>query len=192
MSFKQIMIFGCAIVSLVLGSGAVAQDDLTCDDIEWSSMVTDEYPSIAKACDAVVQRDGRLFARVQVELLRVRGNTLTFRVLNNDGTSGGAYTQNMGTSWRANIGGRSYRARDLMRGQQLNVYMPSDRWAIIHETVEEEPDVAAVVVPVEPAPMLPETASQLPLIGVLGAGLLLVATGFAMLRRRETLTAKAN
>ena len=186
MYLKRLTALGCALLTLAFGSQVQAQDELTCSDIEWASVVTDNYPSIADACDAVVVRDGTLFARVQVEVLRVRGNNLTFRVLNNDGTSGGSYTQNVGTSWRANIGGRSYRARDLSRGQQLNVYLPSDRWAIIHETVEEEPDVAAEEIAVAPAPMLPKTASQLPLAGALGAGFLLLGVTLTLLRRRAT------
>jgi hypothetical protein len=184
MSLKNLTALCCALVALAFGTQAAAQEEFTCDDIEWSSVVTNEYPSIADACDAVVQRDGQLFARVQVEVLRVRGNNLTFKVLNNDGTSGGSYTQNVGTSWRANVGGRTYRARDLIRGQQLNVYLPSDRWAIIHETLDEEPDITAAAIPVEPAPMLPKTASQLPLVGVLGAGLLFVGAALTLLRRR--------
>ena len=186
MSLMKLTALGCALIALAFGSQAMAQGDLTCDDIEFSSAVTDNYPSIANACDAVIQRDGTLFARIQVEVLRVRGNNLTFRVLNNDGTSGGSYTQNVGTSWRANIGGRSYRARDLVRGQQLNVYLPSDRWAFVHETVEEEPDMEAEVIAVVPAPMLPKTASQLPLAGVLGGGLLLLGATLTLARRRAS------
>jgi LPXTG-motif cell wall-anchored protein len=183
MSLKHLTALGCAILTLALGSQAVAQTEPSCDDIEWSSVVTDEYPSIASACDAVVERDGVLYARIQVELQRVRGNNLTFKVLNNDGTSGGSYTQNVGNSWRAKIGGQSYRARELSRGQELNVYMPGDRWAIIHED-DDGPDMADAI-PLEDAPMLPKTASQLPLIGAAGAGLLLLGVAMTLLRRRS-------
>ena len=189
MSFKQLVTLGCAICALVLGQQALAQDELSCSDIEWSSVVTDNYPSIADACDAVVERDGTLFARVQVEVQRVRGNNLTFRVLNNDGTSGGSYTQNVGTSWRANVGGQTLRARDLVRGQQLNVYLPHDRWAIIHETEAEEPALEEIAV--APAAMLPKTASQLPLAGIVGAGLLALGVALTMLRRRATAKVQA-
>ena len=176
-----------ALFGLLFGPQAVAQDTPTCDDIEWSSVVTDEYPTIADACNAVMEKDGELYARVTVELLRVRGDVLTFRVLNRDGSSGGSYTQNVGRDWRANIGGNQYRARDLSRGQRLNVYLPGDRWAIIHEG-EDGPAVEAEVVPVEPAPELPTTASQWPLLGTIGAGLLMLG-GFLTLMRRRTATA---
>jgi LPXTG-motif cell wall-anchored protein len=192
MSFKQFTALACALVALGFGSQTMAQDDLTCDDIEFSRVVTDNYPSIADACDAVVQRDGTLYARIQVEVQRIRGNNLTFRVLNNDGTSGGSYTQNVGPNWRANIGGRTYRARDLVRGQQLNVYLPSDRWAFVHETADEEPDTVAEVIPVAAAPMLPKTASQLPLAGLVGAGFLLLGATLTLYRRRASQQVASN
>jgi hypothetical protein len=160
----------------------MAQDDLSCSDIEWSSVVTDQYPSIADACDAVVMKNDKMFARIEVEVMRVRGRTLTFRIMNNDGSSGGNYSQTVDTSWRAKIGGRSYRPRDLSRGQMLNVYMPGDRWAVIHED-DDGPDEADAIA-LSPAPVLPETASPLPLIGLLGGLFMALGAGLGVIRRR--------
>jgi LPXTG-motif cell wall-anchored protein len=66
--------------------------------------------------------------------------------------------------------------------------LPSDRWAIIHEDTDG-PDIADAI-PLEVAPVLPKTASQLPLMGALGAGLLLVGGAFTVLRRRATVRAR--
>ncbi len=140
MSLRKLAILGCAIATLSIGQQAAAQDELTCADIEWKSMVTDQYPSIADACDAVVEKKGRLYARIKVEIQRVRANTLTFQIINNDGSSGGTYSQNVGSTWRAKLSGQSYRARDLSRGQQLRVYMPHDRWALVHVD-DDGPDI---------------------------------------------------
>lgn len=182
MSIKQT--FAAVVGLLMLGQQAMAQDDmLSCEDIEWSSAVTDQYPSIADACNAVMEKNGQMFARVSVELQRVRGNNLTFKVLNRDGTSGGSYTQNVGNSWRAQISGRSYRARDLSRGQRLNVYLPPDRWAIIHED-EDGPDMEDAM-ELAAAPMLPSTASNLPLVGAIGAGFLMLGAAFTLMRSRR-------
>ncbi len=123
-----------------------------------------------------------MFARIEVEIQRVRGRTLTFKIMNNDGSSGGSYTQMVDTSWRARIGGRSYRPSDLHRGQQLNVYMPHDRWAVIAED-DDGPDLADAVV-IAAAPELPQTASPLPLFGLFGAGFMALAVGLGALRRR--------
>lgn len=172
-----------ALLCLVFGPQVMSQDSLTCDDITWSSAVTTEYPNIEKACNAVMEKDGNLYARVTVEVQRVHSDVLTFKVLNRDGTSGGSYTQNVGREWRANIGGQKYRARDLSRGQRLNVYLPGDRWAIIHEG-EEGPALEEVEVPVVAAAVLPTTASQWPLVGAFGAGLLMLGVCLSLVRRR--------
>lgn len=179
MSLKRLSLI-VALLGLVAGPQAYAQEDLSCDDITWSSVVTDQYPSIDDACNAVLMKNGQMYARVSVELQRVRGNNLTFRVLNRDGSSGGVYTQNVGADWRASIGGQRYRARDLNRGQRLNVYLPPDRWAIIHED-DDGPDMEDAI-PLAAAPMLPKTASRWPLVGTLGAGLLLLGAAFTLVR----------
>ena len=184
MLIRKLVITAGACMAFSFGQSAMAQEALTCDDIEWSSVVTDEYPSIANACDAVMQKNGKTYARVEVEVQRVRGRTLTFKILNNDGTSGGSYSQTVDTEWRANIGGRTYRPRDLSRGQQLNVYFPSDRWAVIHED-EDGPDEADAA-ELMPAPVLPSTASPLFLIGAIGGGLLSLGAALGMVRRRQS------
>ena len=178
---KMVLLAG-ACISLLFGQFALAQEELSCSEIEWSSMVTDEYPSIADACDAVVEKNGKKFARIEVEIQRVRGRTLTFKILNNDGSSGGSYSQTVDTGWRARIGGRSYRPSDLFRGQQLNVYMPHDRWAVIPEDEDGPAETEAVALVA--APMLPTTASPLPLFGLLGAGFMALAAGLGVIRRR--------
>jgi hypothetical protein len=160
---------------------ALAQDT-SCSDIEWSSNITSEYPNIANACDAVVEKNGNKFARVEVEIQRVRGRTLTFKIINNDGTSGGSYTQTVDTGWRAKIAGRSYRPSELFRGQELNVYIPSDRWAVIAMD-DDGPDMADAV-EIMAAPELPKTAGVLPLFGLFGAGFMALAAGLGVIRRR--------
>jgi hypothetical protein len=168
---------------LLMGASAQAQD-MSCDEIEFSTAVTSEYPSIAGACDAVVVKNGKKFARVQVEVQRARGRTLTFKIMNNDGTSGGSYTTTVDSSWRAKIDGRSYRASELYRGQELNVYMPEDRWAVIQED-DDGPDVADATV-LAAAPMLPKTAGMLPLFALFGAGFAGIGLVLGAVRRRLT------
>ena len=182
MSLKRLSLIA-TLLGLIAGPQVHAQKDLTCSDIEWSRVVTDQYSNIDQACNAVMVKNGELFARISVEIQRVRNNNLTFRVLNNDGSSGGIYTQNVGSAWTASIGGETYRARDLYRGQRLNVYLPPDRWAVIHEDADG-PDMEDAI-PLAAAPMLPATASQWPLVGTLGAGLLLLGAAFTLLRTQR-------
>ena len=151
----------------------------------WVSRLTPRMilPDIDLACNAVMEKNGQLYARVTVEVLRVNGNNITFNVIHRDGSTGGAYTQDVGNSWRANIGGSTYRARDLRRGQRLNVYMPPDRWAMIHDD-DDGPDMEDAIA-LTAAPMLPETASRLPLAGLVGVVFLLMGAALTLLRRQR-------
>jgi hypothetical protein len=167
-----------------MGQAAQAQS-LTCADIVWSAEILANYPDVDEACRGVYERDGRMFAKATVELVRVRGNNLTFRLLHTDGTRGDSYSVTVPSGWRAEIGGRSYRASDLMRGQELNVYIPSDRWALFMD--EDEDDMISYgeeEMVIAPAVAMPVTASPLFLVGLLGSGLVALGGLFTAVRRR--------
>ena len=94
---------------------------------------------------------------------------------------------------RVRIAGRNYRWRDLSRGQELDVWLPPDRWEIV---VPEDPEAQFAAAPTvasfvisEPAPTvaantLPRTASPLPLIGAAGGVLVVLGLVVAGIRRR--------
>ena len=90
---------------------------------------------------------------------------MTFRPLHTDGSKGDSRSIQMDNSWRAEIGGRSYRASDLMRGQQLNVYIPQDRFALA--VVDDDgPDEEDIIVIEEDARMsMDQVTSALQLTG---------------------------
>ncbi len=182
---KMIAVSG---LGLALASGsALAQDKapsstVTCADLNWSAEVLARNPDIAQTCRAVYEKDGRLFAQVPIEVVRTRGNTMTFRTVHTDGTRGDSRSVTMDPGFRAQIGGRSYRVSDLNRGQQLNVYMPEDRFALIVED-EDGPD-AADAVDIEDATAMPTTASPLFLIGLAGGALVALGGVAGALRRR--------
>ena len=52
-------------------------------------------------CQTVYEKDGKLFAKTSVEVVRVRGNTMTFRPLHLDGTKGDSRSVTLDPSWRA-------------------------------------------------------------------------------------------
>ena len=119
-----------------------------------------------------------MYAKTSIEVVRVRGNTMTFRPIHTDGTRGDSRSVTLGTSWRAKIAGREYRASDLMRGQELNVYLPEDRFALAIEDVETE------FVPIETVTEMPTTASPLFLIGLAGGAFLALGGMLSGIRRR--------
>lgn len=122
------------LVLLLLAPAALAQYDIqtglpSCVTLNWSEAVHRSYPDIDEICQGVYERDGVLYARAEVEVLRVSGNRLTLRTLHTDGSRGHQTSVRVGPNWRAQIDGRDYRAGELVGGQRLTVYIPQDRFA---------------------------------------------------------------
>ena len=194
MSKKMIVIAGMAL-SLSAGQ-LMAQDEVknistkgvesttvTCADLNWSAEVLALNPDIGAMCQTVYEKNGKLYAKTSIEVVRVRGNTMTFRPIHVDGTKGDSRSVTLHSSWRAEIAGRTYRASDLMRGQNLNVYLPEDRFALVVEDADG-PDDADMMAIVPVVTEMPTTASPLFLIGLAGGAFLALGGLFSGIRRR--------
>jgi hypothetical protein len=189
---KQLVVAMGMALSLSMGQ-AMAQNNASsegmdigtptsCADLNWSAEALAANPDVAMSCQAVYEKNGELFAKATIEVVRVRGNRMTFRTLHTDGGKGDSRSIQLDNSWRAEIGGRSYRASDLMRGQQLNVYIPQDRFALAVEDADGL-DVADMVV-IEEVVEMPTTASPLFLIGLAGGAFMALGGLLSGLRRR--------
>ena len=166
------------------------ESTVPCSDLRFTSAVTDVLPNASDACLGVVEKDGRLFAEFKAEVVRNRAGTLRARLRRADGSWTGAYDFTPDMSRRINVGGRSVQIRDLQRGQQLNVFLPPDRFEIAVADDDDVTTVPATIVllmvrraPTEVA-MLPSTAGPVPMFGLLGAVFVLLGSGLALLRRR--------
>ena len=159
-------------------TSAVAQDEdgtgLTCADIEFTSAVTSRASDVAAACRDVVELDGMRYAKTRVRLDNVRGSRATWHFVMPDGRSGTRHTTDVGADWRATIGGTEFRMRELARGQELNIYLPPDRWEAHFDAptstfVAYTPSaIMAADDDSGSAAMLPSTAGPLPLFGLFG------------------------
>jgi len=103
---------------------------IECADLHWSAQVLAANPDISLACQGVYEKDGILYARASIEVVRVSGNTLRFRTLLTDGSKGARRSVTLDPQWRVTIGGSSYRLGDLSEGQRLDIYLPEDRFAL--------------------------------------------------------------
>lgn len=185
MKKKMVLAVGMAL-SVSAGSlmaQTATESSVACADLNWSAEVLAMNPDIAQSCQTVYEKGGELYAKVTVEVVRVRGNRMTFRPLHTDGSMGDSRSIQLDSAWRADIGGRSYRASDLMRGQQLNVYMPQDRFALAVEDADG-PDAADLIVIEEEVVEMPTTASPLFLIGAVGGAFLALGGMLSGIRRR--------
>jgi hypothetical protein len=122
-----------------------------CDDLVWSAQVLAANPDIRESCRGVYVRNDTLYARVIIQLSRVRGDQLTFRTQLLDGTLGEPRSIRVDSRWRANIDGRKYRASELQPGQVLSIYVPEDRFALtIDHGAPKDDEALPDIAPVEP------------------------------------------
>ena len=101
-----------------------------CAELKWSAEVLAANPDVELACQGVYERDGILYAKATIEVVRAVGNTLKFRTLRIDGSKGDSRSVTLAPEWRVVLDGQEYRLRDLTEGQQLNIYLPEDRFAL--------------------------------------------------------------
>lgn len=173
-----------AAIAIALSAQALAQGPApTCDDLVWSAQVLAANPDIKLSCQGVYARNNELYAKVTIELTRVRGNKLTFRPKHTDGSQGTRRSITVGSSWRADIDGRKYRASELLPGQELSVYIPEDRFALAVHDGAFDGDEELINIEAATVVAMPKTASAV--YAALAAGLALTAFGFVMTTRRR-------
>jgi hypothetical protein len=146
----------------------------TCDGIRWSDRAIQTYPTIASACRAVEERDGKTFVKfegtVRRNLNRGRELIVNFR-------DGGDVTLTPPPDTRLYIDGRPTPVDQVRTGDRLTFYVAEDRLAA------QFPETEAVttrytIVPIaraeqevaeeeeaERTASLPATAGWLPLLG---------------------------
>ena len=162
-----------------------------CGNIVFGEAITSQFPNAKNACLGVVTRDGRQFAHFQGRIRSVRGSQVEAEFKQADGTWGRPVAFSPEADARARVAGRSYRYRDLTRGQELDIYLPPDRWEIAVQADESEFETArvitfvALVEPTQQVAALPSTGSPLPLLALIGVLLAALGAGVvAPLRRR--------
>ena len=188
---KLISIAGIAATLLVALWSPSGMAQGNCGNIVFGEAITSQFPNARNACLGVVTRDGRQFAHFQARIRSVRGNQIEAEFKQPDGTWGRPVAFTPESDARARVAGRSYRYRDLSRGQELDVYLPPDRWEIAVQADETEFETARVITfvalaePTQQVAALPSTGSPLPLLALVGVLLAGLGAGVvAPLRRR--------
>ncbi len=127
----------------------------TCSSVTWSQDALQKYPTIASACQDVLQRDGKSYVKFTGEVVRVidGGQQLTI-----DFKSGGVFTVSPPENMNVSINDKRTRVRDLKRGDQLSFYIPETRLAV--DLFDGPPATAAIQeLPMDSIPArLPEPA----------------------------------
>ncbi len=175
-----ILLFSAA---LLVAGAAMAQTPsaLTCEDFRPTPEALERFPNLEDACEGIVERDGELYGQFSAVVRRVRGNSVTLYLPATDKT----VTLRPESSARVLLpNGRKMRPRDLTRNQEIGIYLAVSEFAKpnLEEVVLITETEMLIEVEIEETPALPTTASIWP--NVAAGGLLLLAVGFLLRRRR--------
>ncbi|QBF82626.1 LPXTG cell wall anchor domain-containing protein [Shewanella maritima] len=165
-----------ALLTTMLSLPAMA--NTKCDDVSWHQDVLAKYPSIANACQAVVEKDGQEFVKLNAEFIRYHEpHKVQLAFFERDGTK---ERQTIAVKHDAKVdaGGNKVGWDALPKGYKLEFYIPSDRFEV-HEVVNVTPPPHLTQ-----TAALPKTASWLPALGALGMTLIGVG-GFISRRYRR-------
>jgi hypothetical protein len=161
-----------ATVSLIGGlaatQSAVAQGG--CGAVTFASSVTSQFPEASNACLDIATREGKQYAHFKGEIVSVSGSQVRARFKLPNGQYSQTYAFTPKSSSRIKIAGQTYRFSELQKGQELDLYVPPDRWEF--EVPETEsfaaaPTVETYRVTTVTVGALPHTASEVPLVGLL-------------------------
>jgi LPXTG-motif cell wall-anchored protein len=175
-----------------------------CDSMRAQDQLLERYPAAGAACESIVSLEGRRYLLLSAELRLIHEEHLVIRF------RGASEDVVLSSGSAAPIAGDAAVSLppDTPVGSPLRVYVPEDRALEVFGSAVDA-DHSPVAVAVEPAEsrgardarianytccprrrpwypiidVLPQTATPLPLIGLLGLGLLAVAAGLARRRR---------
>jgi len=173
--------------SAVVGAALMASSSLwavECSEVIWAPSVLAQYPNISDLCQGVVERDGKQYVEVQGKFVRMHNNKARIKFKHADGSYGKTFeSKELPNDYKIMVNDKEVLLHRVQRDTQLTIYMPPDRFTLIHDLAVADTSLDMVEVP----PEMPSTASWTPLLGLLGAlgcGLGLLLTGFRRLRRR--------
>lgn len=121
--------------TLAAAPAALAQQ-LTCDDIEFHSSAIHKYPSVEQTCHSVVDRDGQLYVRLVADVIRVKADgSVLIDLKSRDGSR---YRQdfNPPPGFRASLSGIPRPTKDLVRGQEIRLYLPANHWQVRQAAIQ--------------------------------------------------------
>ncbi|MEE8339706.1 MAG: hypothetical protein V3R56_06145 [Xanthomonadales bacterium] len=175
---------------LLIGMGfTVSANALTCADLTWSAERLAKNSNIADVCLEVVERNGGNYAKLRAKIVRQGVNSTVVQYQRPDG-SWSASERVFPAGFEALIAGENVKIADLAPRQELNVYIRGEgNFSVPAPAAEPVAVAVAPPPPPEPEPepepvALPTTATQLPLLALLGGLLVLMGGLVSVVRTR--------
>jgi hypothetical protein len=181
-----------AVLSTVAAVTDVQAQQMTCKTADFSEEVLARFPRVREGCLEITERNGEPYALYKAEVVRVRSDGVDVRFKLPDGSKSERRYIKTRPEFRVLIEGKATRVRDLGVGQDLTAYVKVREPVVALAQPADEPVAdPAPLEAVEPAvetrvaEAMPQTAGPLPLLALLGSGLVLLAGGMRRLRRRS-------
>jgi hypothetical protein len=170
-----------ALIGLTTNTIAQEMTALSCSDFRPTNEALERFPDLAGACEGIVDRDGELYAKFPAIVRRASGSGVTLYLPSTNHT----FRATPDSSHRVLVDGRKTRARDLVRGQEIRIYLAVNEFAKpdIQEVAFVTEEDIIVGIKVERVAALPTTASAVPMAAAVGVFLL----GFGLMMRRRRL-----
>jgi len=165
----------------------------TCGDVIWSAEMLADNPNIGDGCLEVVDKRGTEAVKMRARIVRQSVNSTIVQFQTPDGSWTPSQRRYPARGATAEIGGQEVRISDLPERQEVNVYVPmATNWSL---PAAAPAAVAAAAPPPPPPPppapepepepeALPTTASQVPLLALLGGLFILMGGLVSVVRTR--------
>ncbi len=110
-------------------SPAINAQDVSCDEIDWKPQILERFQGIDQACQEVVVRDGKRFARFEVKVKRVwkNGNVKVRMTLRDGSRVDRTFYAPFDFRVDSYTGRTEFRIDQLVPGEYLDVYIPESR-----------------------------------------------------------------
>ena len=159
----------------------------TCADVIWSADFLADNPNIADHCLEVVEKRGTDAVKLRARIVRQGVNSTVVQWQQPDGSWSSSERRYPERGATAEIENREVRIADLSPRQEVNIYIPAaGNWSL-----PAPAPVAAAAPPPPPPPApepepeaLPTTATQTPLLALLGGLMLLMGGLVSVVRTR--------
>lgn len=180
----SLIIIGAFTASTVSAAQSESEPSaLTCADFKPTPEAIERFPDLQGACEAVVERNGELYAKIVAVVRRASNRSVTLYLPATDHT----FTIQPQSGARVLLGGDSARPGDLIRGQEIRIYLATSEFAKpdIEQVALVTEEAMLIVQPVVATTALPTTASLLPALGLSGAFALLLGLTARRARRQK-------
>ena len=122
------LLLALTITGLGLSPAAKAQD-VSCNAIDWKPQILERFQGIDQACQEVVVRDGKRYARFEVKVKRVwkDGNVKVRMTLRDGSRVDRTFYAPLDFRVDSYSGRTEFRVDQLVPGEYLDVYIPETR-----------------------------------------------------------------